>query len=300
MKMNISALHEQFCEERLHIKNFSPATIRWYKVCLGAYLKYWKGEIAVVEQITTESLRKFLYYGLLERKWSPENFIYHHKAIKSFLKWCVGRGYLKENPIAVIEKPKLDKKLPKRITRQDAIRVLEYTFNMRYAYRFEAYRNRGIFAVIIYAGLRAKEVLDLKVSDVDFENNLITVEKGKGGKGRVVPISSALKRYLEEYWKDRERLDKDSIYFFTGLRGDGIFNYRGLSRVVEKVSKRTGIKFSCHRLRHTFATLMLEGGCDLFTLSKMLGHSDIKTTTIYLSASVSHMREQILKHPLNT
>ncbi len=73
----------------------------------------------------------------------------------------------------------------------------------------------------------------------------------------------------------------------------------GLKKLVWQVRESSGIYFSVHKLRHTFATLMLEGGCDIYSLSKMMGHSDIKTTTIYLSASAEHLRSQMTKHPLN-
>ena len=69
--------------------------------------------------------------------------------------------------------------------------------------------------------------------------------------------------------------------------------------LVEKMRASSGITFTVHKLRHTFATLMLEGGCDIYSLSKMMGHSDIKTTTIYLAASAEHLRTQMTKHPLN-
>jgi len=298
MNMKILPLHEQFCDERRYIKNFSPATIQWYKVCFKAYLRF-HGNIEDLEQVTTDNLRAFLYHGLLQKKWMPESFICHHKAIKSFLKWCVKRGYIPTNPIEPIEKPRLDKKLPKRVSRQEALDILDWSFGLHYEYQHEAYRNRAIFAMMIYSGLRAMEVLNLRVPEVDFENNLICVARGKGGKGRVVPMCAALKHFLMEYVKDKARLKKESLYFFTGLRGNNAFTYHSLARVVARIRKKSNINFSSHRLRHTFATLMLEGGCDLYTLSKMMGHSDIKTTTIYLSASVHHMREQILKHPLN-
>jgi site-specific recombinase XerD len=103
---------------------------------------------------------------------------------------------------------------------------------------------------------------------------------------------------LNEYVQDRNRLGKSGIHFLTALRGNGQVTYRTLCRLVERIRGETGIDFSPHRLRHTFATLMLEGGCDLFSLQKMLGHSDIQTTTIYLSASAQMLQAQILKHPL--
>ena len=73
----------------------------------------------------------------------------------------------------------------------------------------------------------------------------------------------------------------------------------GLLRLIKRIKTITGIKYSCHTLRHTFATLMLEGGTDIYSLSRMLGHTNIKTTTIYLYASVEHLRSQMSKHPLN-
>ncbi len=78
------------------------------------------------------------------------------------------------------------------------------------------------------------------------------------------------------------------------------FTSSGLKRLVGQLKKASGLSFTIHKLRHTFATLMLEGGCDIFSLSKMMGHSDIKTTTIYLSATAEHLRSQITKHPLNS
>ncbi len=297
MKTNILDLHHRFCDEAHLIRNLSTETVKWYKRSLKQYMAY--NGVQYLDQITTESLREYLYYGRLERKWTVDTFLYHYKGLKAFLKWCVRNGHINSNPIEQVEKPKLRKKLPKRITKQEALTVLEYAFNVNRHYQFERYRNRAVFAVMLYAGLRSNEVLSLKISDINLENRVISVMNGKGGKDRLVPICTALKEILEGYWKDRERLGKDTIYYFTRLRGDGPFTYNGLKKVYAAVREKSGVNFSPHKLRHTFATLMLEGGCDIFTLSKMLGHSDIKTTTIYLSASVAHMQEQIMKHPLN-
>lgn len=175
--------------------------------------------------------------------------------------------------------------------------VLEASFHRKYNYRFERYRNRAAIGMMIYAGLRAGEVMNLKLGDVDFKNSVININQGKGGKDRIVPICLPLQRILLEYLKDRERLNRKCISFFTSTHGDIPFTYNGLKRVIETLKKETDINFSAHRLRHTFATLMLEGGCDLFSLQKMMGHSDIKTTTIYLSTTVHHLQEQIKNTP---
>ncbi|MBT5016794.1 tyrosine-type recombinase/integrase [Candidatus Peregrinibacteria bacterium] len=296
MKMNILELHDRFCQEAEVIKNYRPSTIKYYQSAIHQFLKFSKLEW--LEEITTEKLRDFLYNGRIERKWTAETFIFYHKSLRAFFKWCVGRDHISENPILSIELPRKEKKLPKRISKDQAQFLLEHAFNRKNTYRFEGYRNVAVLAVILYSGLRASETLNLKMSEVDLKNNILNVVSGKGAKDRVVPICLPLRRYLIDYLKDRDRLNRECISFFTSVRGDIPFTYNGLKKVVEVLRKETGIKFSAHRLRHTFATLMLEGGCDLFSLQKMMGHSDIKTTTIYLSTTVGHLQEQIRKHPL--
>ena len=298
MKYNILNLHDQFCQSALWEKNLRPSTIKWYKDALKFYLQFYNNQLVYLDQLTTESLRRYFYQKRSSGAWLADTHLNQYRAIKSFLKWCVQLGYLEYNPIEKIEKPKLDKKLPKRITSQEASQLLEYVFNEDTQYQFARYRNRAVLAIMLYAGLRATEMLNLKTNHVDMNNKIIHVFQGKGAKDRVIPMSRNLHCYLDEYKRERSRLRKSCDHFFTTLRGNRCFTYSGLKRVVEKAKNATGIKFSPHRLRHTFATLMLEGGCDLFSLQKMMGHSDIKTTTIYLSASVSMLQEQIVKHPL--
>jgi len=125
------------------------------------------------------------------------------------------------------------------------------------------------------------------------------VRQGKGNKDRIIPIGTTLTLILKKYVDERHRLKKTCPEFFTSLNRNSRFTEISLRRLVVLITKKTGLKFGVHKLRHTFATLMLEGGCDIYSLSRMMGHSDIKTTTIYLYASVEHLRNQILKHPMN-
>jgi site-specific recombinase XerD len=99
--------------------------------------------------------------------------------------------------------------------------------------------------------------------------------------------------------KERKRFKRTCPEFFTSFIHNKGLSRDGLEHVVDKLKTASGMKFGLHQLRHTFATLMLEGGCDIFSLSKMMGHASIKTTTIYLAASAEHLRTQMFKHPLN-
>jgi site-specific recombinase XerD len=150
------------------------------------------------------------------------------------------------------------------------------------------------------AGLRKNELLKLKCNDVEIENLSLFIRQGKGNKDRIVPINYKLAETLNKYLVERKRLNKKCPEFFTSYTHNQGFTHSGLVRLVDKIKKSSGINFHIHKLRHTFATLMLEGGCDIYSLSKMMGHNDIKTTTIYLAANIDHLRAQILKHPMST
>jgi site-specific recombinase XerD len=153
--------------------------------------------------------------------------------------------------------------------------------------------------MFVFAGLRKKELLHLMMTDVDIENLSIFVRQGKGNKDRVIPMSFTLAQSLSQYLEERKRLNKTCPEFFASLNRNLGFTDTGLRHIARKMAKASKINFTIHKLRHTFATLMLEGGCDIYSLSRMMGHSDIKTTTIYLCASAEHLRSQMVKHPLN-
>jgi site-specific recombinase XerD len=156
-----------------------------------------------------------------------------------------------------------------------------------------------MFSTFLFTGLRKSELLNLKFTDVDIENLTIFVRQGKGSKDRVIPMSYTLAQTLKRYVNERTRLKKTCPEFFVSSTQNRGYSEDGLKYLVMQVRKTSGIDFTVHKLRHTFATLMLEGGWDVFSLSKMMGHSDIKTTTIYLAASAEHLRGQMMKHPLN-
>src|SRR5581483_11562878 len=144
-----------------------------------------------------------------------------------------------------------------------------------------------------------QELLNLQLADVDIANLSIFVRRGKGAKDRIVPICLSLAEILQKYAQERGKMRRTCPEFFASSNHNMGLTTEGLRRLIGQIREASGIRFSAHRLRHTFASLMLEGGCDIYSLSRMLGHSDISTTTIYLAASAEHLRSQMTKHPLN-
>jgi site-specific recombinase XerD len=294
--MYIDILVKQFCSNASFMKGYSPDTVKRYT----ANLRLFTGltGISEVEAVTDEAVRSFFFRGRSERQWSPATFITYLKSLRVFFRWCVKEGYLTTNPAAYIEKPALEKKIPLKLTREEALRLLELIDNYPWSEPFLRRRNHAIFAVFIFAGLRRKELLHLSLADINVDNQTILVRKGKGGKDRYVPVCAPLADSLRRYLVERARLHKTCPEFFASHAQNSGLTDNGFKYLLNLIIKSFGKKFSAHKLRHTFATLMLEGGCDIYSLSTMMGHSDISTTTIYLTATAEHLRGQMSKHPL--
>lgn len=295
--MNILLAATHFYDYSTYIKGFSPSTIKRYKQAIGYYIKF--SNITELEEVSNITIRDMFFTGRMERNWRPATFISYQKSLSVFFAWCVKQGHLKENPIADLESPKLERRLPRSISKQDAYKLLEGIFNYPYESKFIRYRNHAIFSMLVFAGLRKKEILQLRYTDVDFDNLTIFIREGKGNKDRVIPINQTLAMSLVKYEAERKLRKITCAQFFASSVCNKGLSESTLIRMVGAFKTSTRINFTLHRLRHTFATLMLAGGCDIYSLSKMMGHEDIRTTTWYLHATTEHLKAQMVKHPLN-
>ena len=295
--MHIAHLSARFCDDASYLNGYTTDTIRRYQSNLKLFCKQTK--IENLEEVTPERVRSFFFEGRSHRHWTASTFITYRKTLQVFFRWCMKQHYLSANPIDEIEKPRLEKRIPEKLTREEAERLLELIDNYPWGSSFLRRRNHALFATLVFAGLRKGELLNLKFTDVDLANSTLYVRQGKGRKDRMVPMCRRLADSLERYLAERQRTRKTCPEFFASLTMNTGFTASGFKHLLEVVVQGFGRRFGAHKLRHTFATLMLEGGCDIFSLSQMMGHSDIKTTTIYLTASAQHLRAQIGKHPLN-
>ena len=236
--------------------------------------------------------------GKLERNWSAKTIRNRLMALRIFLDWCVKQENMSTNPAREIDLPRLPKKLPRHLGKEDAVKLLEWAQHYRYLHEFERSRAVAIIATFMFTGVRLNELYNLKMQDVQFSEQRLFVRSGKGEKDRFVPMNTDLINYLKIYVGERDSRNRHCPFFFVSLKRDVKIGCKAIPRLVQKLRNASGVHFSPHMLRHTFATLMLEGGADIFAISKMMGHSDIKTTTIYLSATTAHLKSEIGKHVL--
>jgi len=285
-----------FCDYSLAFKGNTPQAVETYRWEISAFLK--ATPVSHPQDITLQLIESYLLAGKLEKNWSAKTIRNRTIALRIFLDWCIKQGLRQDNPARTIDLPKLPKQLPRHLSRADAVRLLEWTQHYRYAFEFERSRAVAMISLFMFTGLRHNELYNLKTQDVQFESRRIFVRAGKGAKDRFVPMHTELEQYLTAYLRDRDRLKRHCPSFFVSLKTDQPMGVKALPRLVQKLRKASGIYFYPHMLRHTFATLLLEGGADIYAISKMMGHSDIKTTTRYLWATTEHLQSEIGKHPL--
>ena len=183
-----------------------------------------------------------------------------------------------------VPNPRKNKKIPEVLTVGEVGRLIGAIDNIK---------HRLMIKMLYGCGLRVSELVNLKKSDLNFEENLIHIRLAKGRKDRFVKIPESVKEQLESYCKLEE---KDTL--FLSQRG-GKLSTATIQKIIKNFSKKAGIKknISPHTLRHSFATHLLEAGIDLKIIQKLLGHSDIKTTQIYLHVSNQLIRN--VKSPLD-
>ncbi|WP_135078552.1 tyrosine-type recombinase/integrase [Terasakiella sp. SH-1] len=237
-------------------------------------------------------------HGQTEKGWSAKTVRNQLQAISSFLDWCVAEEVISKNHAKSIPRPKLPQRLPKALSQEEAQIILTCAKNAEYPTRFQRARATAIIGCFLYTGIRLNELYQLQLTHIDLNAQTLFVSQGKGDKDRLIPLAPQAIRIFKTYLLERRKLNPKSPYFFTSVQDKEKMGDNVIKRLIEKLRILSKVNFSAHVLRHTFATLMLQSGCDLFSIQKMMGHSDIATTSIYLKATVEHLRNEIAKHPL--
>ena len=218
--------------------------------------------------------------------------------IKNFYKYLLKEQIIKVDPTIDIELPKLKKSLPHTLSFDEIDKILDIELNDKYSYR-----NKAMLELMYSSGLRISELVNLKMQDIDLEDDIVRIY-GKGSKERIVPIGDYAIKYLKKYiyvYRSSLMHNKVSDYIFLNSRGDRI-SRQAMFKLIKKIIRDKNIKknVSPHTLRHSFASHMLENGADLRSIQELLGHSDISTTQIYTHISNKKIKENYEEsHPHN-
>ena len=230
-------------------------------------------------QLSPEIIKEFIRHLSLDVSPSTQSRII--SGIKSFYEYLLFEKLIKSNPLAEIEQPKTQRKLPDTLS-IDEINLMVSKIEKN---KNEYYRNIAIIETIYGCGLRVSELISLKISDLYLDEDFLKVT-GKGNKQRLVPISSINKKCIVTYLNESRSKIKikpnHSDTLFLNRRGKGLTRAM-IFTIVKNLTKLAGIKknISPHTFRHSFATHLLENGADLKTIQQMLGHESITTTEIY-------------------
>lgn len=216
---------------------------------------------------------------------------HYFTAIHNYYRFLVENNYLKENPCESLYMPKVSTNIPKFLTYEEVDRLLDVPLNTPYDYR-----TKAMFELLYATGIRISELINLRFSNLDLNNDLIRVE-GKGSKERVVPINETSKKYLLLYLNDYRNLlikpNKINDYIFLNNLGTKISRV-GVFKLIKSEAIRANIKkdVSPHVFRHSFATHLLNNGANLRVIQELLGHSSISTTQVYTHVTDSHLRSE--------
>jgi len=267
-------------------KDSSPHTIRSYKSTLNDFMRYLEEDIfngiAILDNITVEHLQEYMSYRK-KRGNSGKTRANVLVTLRSFWNFLVKRGFTQTNPASQLDSIHIQKKERIYLTIDEMKQFLS-VIDKPVIYT--------ACATICYTGLRVSELCNLKIDDVNFERNEINVVCGKGKKDRVIPINSELRKILTRYYKKYR--NKNSDNFFSTINS-GKLTHQYLNECIHMFAKKAGLnpKLSAHCLRHSFASALVAQNCPISVLQKLLGHADLKSSSIYLHTAQSQLIESV-------
>lgn len=279
-------------------KNYSKLTLDSYNEDLKFFKDYLTIEHIKFNDINYDEIKNFYIY-LESKKYSKSTISRHISALRSFYKYLAFNKIIKTNPFSLATLPKKDKLLPKFLYYNE----LEEMFDAIDMETSIGKRNRCILEILYATGLRVSELVNIKLSDINYDDMSIKV-LGKGNKERIVYFGSYAKEYLDTYIKNGRYeflKGKTSDYLFINNKGTNL-STRSVEMIIKDIIKKTSIKSNItpHTIRHTFATHLLNEGCDILSVQELLGHESLKATQVYTHITNDELKNIYLNcHPRN-
>lgn len=291
---DLSVLRRRYVRYLRLERGYSENTVEAYTHDIDYLLNYLRNENLKVEDVKLDNLENFaaVIYEFGIASSSQARILC---GVRSFFKYLVISGILKDDPSELLEAPTVGEHLPEVLSTEEIDRM-EAAIDLS---KWEGQRNKAIIELLFSCGLRVSELVSLKFNDI-FEREKFLRIIGKGDKERLVPISDSALHEIKLWLYDRNLMKikpGEQDYVFLNRRGAHLTRTMILI-MIKRTAEEAGITktVSPHTLRHSFATELLKGGADLRAIQEMLGHENIKTTQIYTHIDITTLREEILTH----
>lgn len=278
-----------YCDYLKFQKNYSDYTITNYRSDIVEFFGFIDSESIPYLKVTYDELRFYLMFLKDQKKDHNVSIDRKLSSLRGFYKYLANEGYVESNVFSLVNGPKKDKKLPRYFEYNE----LEELFAVPDLTTPTGLRDRLLLEMLYATGVRVGELVSIKVKDIDLSSRTILI-LGKGNKERVVTYGDycdeALQDYLDHAYSvlNKKRIEE----LFLNNNG-GALTERGVRFILDKIISQTSIhkNISPHMIRHSFATHLLNEGCDLLTVQKLLGHESIKATQIYTHVTTDRLKE---------
>lgn len=278
-------------------RNVSNHTMDAYKRDINQYLMY-LGDLDIknLSDVKSTHIRDYIRV-LSDGGMAPASISRIISSIRTYYRFLSNENILDENPVLLINSPKLPKKLPDVLSEKEISLIINAIQESSQFYQ----RDKAIIELLYSCGIRVTELCNLEMSNLFIDEDLIRV-MGKGNKERLLPLGVRSKKYLDDYIKHsrNSHIKKSGSSFVFVSRNGNQLTRAMINIILNKWTQVSGLKKSVspHKLRHSFATHLLEGGADLRFVQALLGHSDISTTQIYTHIDKHYLKEVYkIHHP---
>lgn len=283
----------EYLEYLKYQKNYSDYTIISYGKDIEEFFNYLDREALNYKNIEYSDIRFYLMYLKDTMKDNNSSIDRKLSALRGFYKYLANNGVVKTNVFSLVSGPKKSKKLPRYFEYNE----LEEMFAVPDLRTALGQRDLLLLEMLYATGCRVGELVSIKIKDIDFGRRNILI-LGKGNKERFLNYGEYCEEALNNYLNNgyHELNKENNGYLFLNNNG-GVLTERGVRFLLDKIIKQTGINknISPHMIRHSFATHLLNEGCDLITVQKLLGHESIKATQIYIHVTTDRLKEVYFK-----